>query len=159
MAKGGETVRFTRKGLLTGAAVWVGGSLIGVGLFTFGFGNGWAYLGSDPATCAQCHIMDDWYDSYQRGPHAEVATCNDCHMPHTNIVEKYTVKGILGFRHASAFTTGNHPENLRASSLSQRIVQDACVYCHGDMVGNIQMTRSTSEQVSCVRCHEDVGHL
>lgn len=152
-------MKITPKGLLTGAAVWVGGSLLGVGLFTFGFGNGWAYLGSNPETCAQCHIMEPYLEAYERGPHREVATCNDCHMPHSNIVEKYTVKGILGFRHAYAFTTGNHPENLRASDLSANIIQASCLYCHGEMVADIHIPRTSEQEISCVRCHSDVGHM
>ncbi|HZK05230.1 MAG TPA: cytochrome c nitrite reductase small subunit [Actinomycetaceae bacterium] len=151
--------KFSPGQILTAAAVFVGGSLLGVGLFTFGFANGWAYLGSDPATCAQCHIMEDWHESWQRGSHANVATCNDCHMPHTNVAEKYVVKGILGFNHAYKFTTGRHPENLEASDLSKRVIQDACIYCHGDMVSEIHITRTSGEEVSCARCHADVGHL
>lgn len=151
--------RMTPRRVLTAAAIWVGGSLLGVGLFTFGYANGWAYLGTDPATCASCHIMEDWHESWQRGSHRDVATCNDCHMPHTNVVEKYAVKGILGFRHAYAFTTGDHPENLEISDLSRKYVEDACVYCHGDMVGEISMTRTSGGEVSCIRCHADVGHL
>jgi len=151
--------RMSTSRLLAAAAIWVGGSLLGVGLFTFGYAGGWAYLGSDPATCAQCHIMEDWHESWQRGSHANVATCNDCHMPHGNIVEKYAVKGVLGFRHAYAFTTGDHPENLEISNLSRKYVEDACVYCHGDMVADVNMTRTSGDQISCIRCHADVGHL
>ena len=39
----------TRRNLLTAAAVFVFGSLIGVGLFTFVFAKGFSYFRDDPA--------------------------------------------------------------------------------------------------------------
>ena len=37
------------------AAIFVVGSLVGVGTFTFGYANGAAYLSNDPKACINCH--------------------------------------------------------------------------------------------------------
>ena len=34
------------------------------------------------------------------------------HTPHNSIVAKYAVKGLNGFRHSYAFTTGNFVEPI-----------------------------------------------
>ena len=39
---------------LTAAA---GGLALGVGTFAFYYAKGSSYLGNDPATCANCHVM------------------------------------------------------------------------------------------------------
>ncbi len=53
--------RISKKNLLIAAGVFVVGSLIGVGLFTFIYARGISYLGNDPATCANCHVMEGHY--------------------------------------------------------------------------------------------------
>ena len=45
------------------------GALLGVGFFTFGYGKGISYFSTNPASCANCHIMRDQYDSWQKGTH------------------------------------------------------------------------------------------
>lgn len=149
----------TPRNILIGLAVFVGGSLIGVGLFTFGFAGGWAYLGSDPATCAQCHAMDEQYEAWQRGSHQSVATCNDCHSPHDNIVHKYLVKGENGFRHALMFTTNAYPENIEITENNKVVANESCLYCHGELVNQVHIGRKVDETLSCIECHQDVGHL
>lgn len=148
----------TRRNLLTAAAVFVFGSLIGVGLFTFVFANGFSYFRDDPAVCASCHIMEEQYHGYLAGSHASVATCNDCHAPHTNIVEKYFAKGVNGFNHGLAFTTGWHEENLQITDFNRNITLDACMYCHADYVGDAHIGRPADEQIDCLLCHSEVGH-
>lgn len=159
----GRTTRIRRrlltpKNVLTAVAVFVVGSLIGVGLFTFGFAGGWAYFGTDPATCAQCHVMNDQYEGYLKGPHKAVATCNDCHTPHDNYVHKYAVKAENGFRHAVVFTADSMDENIQMLPYAQEITNNACLYCHEDFVADIHLGRTADEQSNCIECHSDVGH-
>ena len=71
------------------------GMLVGVGLFTFNYAAGLSYLSTKPAACVNCHIMNDQFDSWRRGPHHAVATCYDCHLP-TTFPEKYLAKGRNG---------------------------------------------------------------
>lgn len=145
--------------ILIALSVFVFGSMIGVGLFTFGYANGASYLGNDPEACINCHVMEDQYQGWQAGSHKDVATCNDCHAPHTNIVHKYLVKGENGFRHALAFTTGWHPENLRITEGNREVTEGTCLYCHEDFVEEIHVGRANDQQVSCITCHSDVGHM
>ena len=60
------------------------GILTGIGAFTFGYGKGWSYLSNTPTTCANCHVMQGHYDSWQNSTHRHVAVCNDCHLPHNH---------------------------------------------------------------------------
>ncbi len=56
------------------------GVLGGLGVFTFGYGEGYSYLSNNPASCANCHVMQSQYDSWIQSSHHAVATCNDCHL-------------------------------------------------------------------------------
>lgn len=135
------------------------GGVLGLGLFTFWYANGAAYFGSDPATCAQCHAMDEQFVGWSRGSHRAVAGCNDCHAPHDNIVKKYVNKAENGFWHSLKFTTGDYPENIEIREVNRVVTEQACVYCHGELVHGINSTRPAEEKISCLPCHSDVGHM
>lgn len=145
--------------LLT-AGVVVTGSLIGVGAFTMVYADGASYLGNNPRTCTNCHIMNEQYDGWLVGSHRNVATCNDCHLPHDNVASKYLVKMENGFSHGSRFTTGNYPENIRIRPSSLRITNAACLHCHGGLTDDMRESAhvNNENQVSCVHCHSGVGH-
>lgn len=149
--------RVTRANVLVAVGVFVVGSLIGVGLFTFIYAKGISYLFNDPATCANCHVMERHYDAWIAGSHSNVATCNDCHAPHDNIVHKYVVKADNGFWHGLKFTTGQYPENIEIRESNRTVTNEACLYCHADFTSDIRMTAG-SDQINCTRCHSDVGH-
>ena len=151
--------RFGMSGLVYSSLALLVGAAIGLAVFTFGAANGIAYFGNSPETCAQCHAMDEHYEGWQKGSHADVATCNDCHSPHDNVVHKYWNKADNGFWHALKFTTGDYPENIQIREKNHRITEASCLSCHGDLVHAINMTRSADEQVSCVQCHSEVGHM
>ena len=147
----------TGPNVLMAAAVFVVGSLIGVGLFTFVYARGYSYLGNDPTTCINCHVMERQYNGWLAGSHAGVATCNDCHAPHDNIVSKYYVKAENGFWHGLKFTTGWYPENIEIRESNRAVTNEACLHCHGDLTSDMRMTAGDT-QVNCTRCHTDVGH-
>lgn len=138
------------------AALAVGG-FVGLAAFTFGYGEGWAYLQNDPAVCANCHIMQGHFDSYLKSSHHDVATCNDCHLSH-HPVGKWIVKADNGFFHSLAFTTGDFPEPLRIKPRNRRVTQQACLYCHSDFVNALLPAEEGGEVRLCVDCHGDVGH-
>jgi len=137
--------------LLVAAAL---GAVIGVGGYAFVYAKGTSYLGNDPRTCANCHVMQGHYDGWQQSSHHGVATCNDCHTP-SGPIAKYVVKATNGYHHSMAFTLGGYPENIRARPESSAVVEGQCRHCHADMVASM----THGGDVSCVRCHASVGHL
>ena len=74
-------------------------------------------------------------------------------------VAKYVTKGINGFWHSLAFTTGRFPDHIRATPRNQRIAEAACQKCHAPMTAAIQTPHQGQEAIKCVRCHDSVGHL
>jgi cytochrome c nitrite reductase small subunit len=132
------------------------GVIVGLGFFTFVYAGGFSYLSSDPESCANCHIMQDVYDGWNKSSHKAVAACADCHAPH-DIVKKYAVKGINGVNHTLAFTFNTTHEPIQITSFNRQIVQDQCVYCHKELVQPISY-ESSEHPPDCLRCHARVGH-
>ena len=136
------------------------GITLGLAVFTFVYAGGLAYFGSDPQTCNQCHAMNEQYNAWQKGSHADVAGCNDCHAPHDNLVLKYANKAENGFMHSLKFTLQNYPENIQIREHNRRVTEAACVYCHGNFVEQIKNdSNHRGETLSCIRCHDGVGPL
>lgn len=129
------------------------GAAAGLGLFTFVYARGASYLGNDPRTCANCHVMEQHYAAWQKGSHHTVATCNDCHAPPGGI-RKYWVKAVNGFNHSYAFTTGVFPDPLTITPGNRRVTEAQCRHCHADLVD----TMGHAGELSCIRCHDSVGH-
>jgi cytochrome c nitrite reductase small subunit len=132
------------------------GAAAGVGTFTFAYARGGSYLTNDPAACANCHVMREHFDAWGKSTHHAVATCNDCHTPHTSFAAKMRTKALNGFNHSLAFTTGGFPDPIRITPRNRAIVEGACRHCHEDIVQAIDA--DPLEPVSCVRCHPGVGH-
>jgi cytochrome c nitrite reductase small subunit len=141
--------------ILVAAAFGVCG---GLGVFTFGYGEGHAYLGNNPQSCANCHVMQESYDSWLKSSHHAVAVCNDCHTPHHSVVAKYLTKADNGFFHSLAFTTGGFKDPIQIKRRNSRIVQAACLDCHQELVNHMLPAREGGDMLSCVHCHASVGH-
>ncbi|MGI6457948.1 MAG: cytochrome c nitrite reductase small subunit [bacterium] len=142
------------------AAVVIGiaiGVTAGIGGYTFIYAKGASYLTNDPAACANCHIMNEQYNGWVKSSHKNVATCNDCHTPHT-LIDKYFTKALNGFNHSWAFTTGDFHEPIQITERNHRITEKACRYCHQQIVDEIDFYHQ-GENLSCVRCHDSVGHM
>jgi cytochrome c nitrite reductase small subunit len=133
------------------------GVLGGLGAFTVGYGNGFSYLTNDPEACANCHIMQDHFDSWVTSSHRDVAACGDCHLRH-DFLGKWLTKADNGFFHALAFTTGNFDEPIQIKPRNRRVTQEACIDCHGRFVNSMLPTEHGGEMQLCVHCHSDVGH-
>lgn len=129
------------------------GLAIGVGGYAFWYAKGSSYLGNDPATCANCHVMGPYYAGWVKAPHHGVATCNDCHTP-DGPISKYVVKATNGWHHSLAFTLGNFPDAIQARPESKAVVEANCKRCHSDLVD----TMVHGGEMSCARCHASVGH-
>ena len=142
-------------GLVAALAVGLVG---GLGAFTFRYAEGLSYLSSDPKACVNCHIMRDEYTSWQQGAHHARATCVQCHLPH-DFVGKWLAKAQNGWNHSAAFTLQNFHEPIRIGPKNARILQEACVTCHAEMVSELVSGSTTdSDAVKCVHCHRGVGH-
>jgi len=151
----------TRQVMMTGAVIAgaLAGVAAGVGGYTFIYAEGASYLTDDPRACANCHVMQEHLDAWAKSSHRPVAVCNDCHTP-DNFFGKYLVKGINGFNHSLAFTTGWFHEPFRATPMNTRVTENACRRCHEDIVWMIeQHARTGADRLVCIRCHESVGHL
>jgi cytochrome c nitrite reductase small subunit len=142
------------KGVVLGGVI---GLAAGVGGYTFIYAKGASYLTNNPASCANCHIMQDHYDAWVKSSHRAVATCNDCHTP-DNTVGKYLTKADNGFWHSFAFTTGDYPDPLRIKPRNLRITESACRKCHTELTEAIEGPHVHGREMSCTRCHRDVGH-
>lgn len=143
------------------------GTLAASGLYTFVSARGTAYLSNDPAACVNCHIMREQYDGWLHGSHHAVATCNDCHLPHDNVVHKFYVKALNGYHHSKAFTLQNFDEPIRIKPGNAQVLEANCLRCHGGITGEITAhgtlgvpTDPTlqADLYGCVRCHAGVGH-
>lgn len=139
------------------------GILVGVGGYTFIYANGSAYLSNDPQACVNCHIMRTEFDGWQKASHHAVATCNDCHVPHT-LVEKYLTKMENGYNHSRAFTFQDFHEPIEMRPQSKAIVLNNCLECHKSMVSNITQSGNhlalgaQTTPLDCIPCHRGVGH-
>jgi len=139
------------------AAAVAAGLAAGLGFYTFVYARGASYLTSDPAACANCHVMREHFQAWMKAPHRHVAACNDCHTPH-DPVGKYAVKASNGFWHSFAFTSGSYPDPLRIKNRNRKVTEAACRRCHQPIVETIDF-HSGGQDVSCVRCHAQVGHM
>ena len=130
------------------------GLVAGLGGYTFVYARGGSYLTNDPAACANCHVMEEYYRGWTSSSHRAVAVCNDCHTPH-GFVPKYATQASNGFWHSFAFTTGRFPEPLQITPRNRRIAEGSCRGCHQAIVDAIE---PHGQELTCVRCHGSVGH-
>lgn len=133
------------------------GAAAGVGGYTFYYAKGASYLSNDAQACANCHVMDSHYSAWLKSSHHAVAKCNDCHSPHT-FLGKWWTKARNGYNHSLAFTTGNFHEPIQITLKNREITEEACRYCHHDIVHAIDAFPRAGEKLECIRCHDDVGH-
>jgi cytochrome c nitrite reductase small subunit len=132
------------------------GAALGLAGYTFVYARGYSYLSNNPAACANCHVMNEYYSGWIKGPHRNAATCNDCHTPH-DFVGKYTTKAANGFAHSFAFTFGGFPDSIEIKQRSRRVTEGACRTCHAAIVAEIEGPHPG--ELSCIRCHADAGHM
>jgi cytochrome c nitrite reductase small subunit len=125
----------------------------GIGLYVTDFT---AYLGNDPTTCNNCHVMDAAYEGWYHAPHKNWTTCNDCHTPH-DLIPKYITKAENGYHHVTAFLFKTYPVAIRAREVSRDIVQENCVRCHQNTVADVSIGQHDSDR-RCFECHRTVAH-
>lgn len=129
----------------------------GAGMYVSDFA---AYLGNNPTTCNNCHVMDAAYEGWYHAGHKAWATCGDCHTPHA-FIPKYFVKAQSGLRHVSAFVLDDIPTAIRARESSREVIQENCVRCHAETVSEIGLSRMVDKAGNdryCFECHRNVSH-
>lgn len=140
------------------------GAIIGLGLYAAYSSKAVSYLSDSPETCVNCHIMAPQYATWQHSSHREVATCNDCHVPHDNVFRTYYFKAMDGARHATMFTLRLEPQNIFIKDAGIGVVQENCIRCHGQLVTDAKLLAQTQafhdkfEDRLCWDCHREVPH-
>jgi cytochrome c nitrite reductase small subunit len=145
-----------RLGFGTLALAAVTGAAGGTGAFTFVYARGASYLTNDPAACANCHVMSDYYSGWLGSSHRSVAVCNDCHTP-SGLLPRYATKASNGFWHSFAFTTGRFPDPLRIKPHNREIAEASCRKCHAEMASAMDGGHDAAA-APCIHCHGAVGH-
>lgn len=147
------------------AAIVLCGLLVGGGGLFLYLLRAHTYLTDDPAACVNCHIMAPYYATWSHSSHSRDATCNDCHVPHLNAVQKWVFKGLDGMKHVAAFVTFSEPEVITAQSMSSQVIMNNCIRCHTQLntefvkTGQIDyMIAQTGGGKACWDCHRDVPH-
>lgn len=138
--------------------------IFGLGLYLLRLSNAASYLSDDPQACVNCHIMTPQYITWNHSSHREVAHCNDCHVPHNNVLNKYFFKAKDGLYHASVFTARAEPEVIKARGPSIEVIQNNCIRCHESQVTDARMLGFTADHFenrtdrTCWECHREVPH-
>jgi len=134
------------------------GLFAGLGTYTFTYAHGLSYFSNDPRACMNCHIMREQFDGWQKSPHHAVATCNDCHTPHS-FVPKYLSKAENGFWHSKGFTLQDFHEPIMIRQKNVAVLQQNCVGCHEQIVDGINTHPGNPQKMlDCLHCHREVGH-
>jgi cytochrome c nitrite reductase small subunit len=137
------------------AAMSALGVVAGLSMFTFQYAEGFSYFSHDPKACANCHVMNEYFDSWQKSSHHGAAVCVDCHMPE-GLGAKLVAKADNGYRHSKGFTLQDFHEPIMIKRRNAEILQNNCLRCHEANVQRI--TGAWNDEVRCVKCHSNVGH-
>jgi cytochrome c nitrite reductase small subunit len=139
-------------------------AFFGLGFYMLRLSNAVSYLSDDPQACVNCHIMTPQYITWNKSAHREVAHCNDCHVPHDNVFNKYFFKAKDGLYHASVFTVRGEPEVIKALGPSIAVIQSNCIRCHEPQVtdarleGFVENHHGLRTDRTCWECHREVPH-
>lgn len=146
------------------AVIIVSGILVGLFVFIFHTSKAYSYLSDNAETCINCHIMVPQYKTWAQSSHRETASCNDCHVPHNNVLNKYYFKAKDGMRHATIFTLRKEPQVIHIHEAGQEVVFNNCIRCHDNTLTdhkvlsfNPELKEHRTDRV-CWECHREVPH-
>jgi len=140
------------------------GIFFGLAAYSFYVSRAYSYLSDSPSTCTNCHIMAPQYATWSHSSHRERANCNDCHVPHDNIVNKYYFKAMDGLRHATIFTLRAEPQVIFIKSAGREAVQQNCIRCHTNLITDSKLlsyntvTHQNRKDRKCWDCHRETPH-
>lgn len=136
----------------------------GLGIYSFYISNAYSYLGDNPQTCVNCHIMAPQYATWYHSSHREKTNCNDCHVPHNNVFNKYFFKAKDGMRHATIFTLRMEPQVIFIKDAGREVVHNNCIRCHKELLTDSKLLAYNSEthkfrmDRECWDCHRETPH-
>ncbi len=137
---------------------------LGVVLFLLYVSKAYSYLSDNPKTCMNCHIMAPQFATWNHSSHREAANCNDCHVPHNNVFNKYYFKAKDGMRHATIFTLRKEPQVIFIRKEGSEVVHNNCIRCHSklltnpQLLSNVEAHQAHREDRKCWECHREVPH-
>jgi cytochrome c nitrite reductase small subunit len=140
------------------------GIITGLGFHVFYISNAVSYLSDEPETCINCHVMNPQYVSWEKGSHGRVTVCNDCHVTHNNIFNKYFFKAKDGMRHATIFTLRTEPQVIQIKDAGKDAVQNNCIRCHYNLLYPISTRAINNQSIMashngyCWDCHRETPH-
>ncbi len=139
------------------------GIFVGLFAFVFKLSNAPSYLSDEPITCMNCHIMAPQYATWNHSSHREWATCNDCHVPHNNVFNKYYFKAKDGLRHATIFTLRKEPQVIFIKEEGKKVVHQNCIRCHSKLLDTDALLAQKGfdharTERECWDCHREVPH-
>lgn len=138
--------------------------IAGILVYLFYVSRAASYISDKPETCVNCHIMAPQYATWSRSSHREAANCNDCHVPHNNVLNKYYFKAKDGMRHATIFTMRAEPQVIFILEPGQKVVKQNCIRCHEQVLTDNRMASVNPqftmlrEDRPCWECHREVPH-
>lgn len=109
--------------------------------------------------------MTPYYQSWNHSSHAQWATCNDCHVPQDNVLNKYAFKAKDGLYHAAVFTMRGEPNVIRPREESYEVIMNNCIRCHLEL--NTEFVKTgmidycdvkEGKGKACWDCHTQVPH-
>lgn len=139
-------------------------AIVGISIYMFKASNAISYLSDSPEACVNCHIMTPEYATWNHSSHREKASCNDCHIPHDNIFNKYRFKASDGIRHATLFTLRKEPQVIHIKEAGVAVVQENCKRCHEELNTDVSVGKYTFEDAHsgegrlCWECHREIPH-
>lgn len=140
------------------------GIFTGLAVFAFFVSNASSYVTNNPEACTNCHIMAPQYATWYHSSHREKTMCNDCHVPHNNVYNKYFFKAKDGVRHAAMFTLRLEPQVIFIKEASREVVHKNCIRCHDQLLTDSKLLSYTkkiqSDRIArkCWECHRETPH-
>ena len=139
------------------------GILSGLSIYIFKISKAGSYLSDDPKTCINCHIMSPQYSTWKHSSHRQWTNCNDCHVPHNNVFNKYYFKAKDGLRHSTMFALRLEQQVIFIKEEGKEVVHNNCIRCHSNLLDidqkltNIEFSHERTDRV-CWDCHREVPH-
>jgi len=123
-----------------------------------------SYLGDKSETCVNCHIMAPQYATWSHSSHREKTNCNDCHVPHNNVINKYYFKAKDGLRHSAIFTLRLEPQVIFIREAGKEEVHKNCIRCHKELLTDSKLLAYDDKihlsrmERNCRDCHRETPH-